>query len=278
MLSIKSLLAQAKDDLKNTSDSASLDAEVLLCFVLNKPRSYLRAWCDKVLSNDEQQGFFELVAQRQYGIPIAYLVGKKEFWSREFFITPDVLIPRPETELLIELSLERINQQSCRVLDLGTGSGIIAITLAAECPYIQVTAVDKSLAALDVAKHNAKHHQVHNIQFYQSDWFSELPLQHFDLIVSNPPYIAEQDCHLQQGDVRFEPDSALIAENNGLSDIQRIAAQAQQYLASSGHLLIEHGYQQMPAVQAIFHAEHYVNVLTYSDLSGHPRVTYGQRP
>ena len=279
MSSIKSLLANATNTLANHSDSPVLDAEVLLCFVLHKPRSYLRAWCDNTLTDQQQSDFTALIEQRQQGIPIAYLTGTREFWSRDFVVTPDVLIPRPDTELLIELSLELITKQKAvRILDLGTGSGIIAITLAAECPHAQVIAVDASLAALKVAQHNAQQHQLTNIAFYHSDWFANVPNQLFDLVISNPPYIDKDDEHLQQGDVRFEPKSALIANDDGLSDIKIIASAAQNYLVHSGHLLIEHGYNQARQAQAIFNALHYDKVHTYPDLSRQPRVTHGQKP
>ena len=279
MSTIKTLLAQAANTLSNHSDSPILDAEVLLGFVLGKPRTYLRAWCDNTLTDQQITAFEALVQQRQQGTPIAYLTGTREFWSRDFTVTPDVLIPRPDTELLIELSLELIpKNQAVKLIDLGTGSGIIAVTLAAECPNAHITAVDASLAALAIAKHNARHHQLTNIEFYQSDWFANVPKSLFDLVISNPPYIDPDDEHLQQGDVRFEPKTALIAEDQGLSDIQIIADKARSYLKPAGHLLIEHGYNQAPQVQAIFNALAYDKVQSYQDLSGQLRVTYGQKP
>ena len=279
MSTIKTLLAHAANTLSNHSDTPLLDAEVLLGFVLGKPRTYLRAWCDNTLTDQQQAAFAALITQRQQGTPIAYLTGTREFWSRDFRVTSDVLIPRPDTELLIELSLELIpKNQAVNLIDLGTGSGIIAVTLAAERPNAHVTAVDASLAALEVAKHNARYHQLTNIEFYQSDWFSNVPESLFDLVISNPPYIDPDDEHLQQGDVRFEPQSALIADNQGLSDIQIIADKARSYLTPQGHLLIEHGYNQAPQVQAIFNAMAYDKVQSYRDLSGQPRVTYGRKP
>ena len=279
MPTIKTLLANAANTLTCHSDSPLLDAEVLLGFVLGKPRTYLRAWCDNTLTDQQQAAFATLVQQRQLGTPIAYLTGTREFWSRDFKVTADVLIPRPDTELLIELSLALIpKNQAVQLIDLGTGSGIIAITLAAERPDARVIAVDASLAALAVAQHNARQHQLSNIEFYQSDWFSNVPKSLFDLIVSNPPYIDPEDTHLQQGDVRFEPKTALIAEDRGLSDIQIIADQARSYLKPAGHLLIEHGYNQATQVQAIFNARAYDKVQSYRDLSGQPRVTHGQKP
>ena len=279
MPTIKVLLAQASKTLAGHSDSPLLDAEVLLGFVLDKPRTYLRAWCDSTLTDQQLAVFAALISQRQQGTPVAYLTGTREFWSRDFKVTSDVLIPRPDTELLIELSLDLIpKNQAVNLIDLGTGSGIIAVTLAAERSNAHVTAVDASLAALAVAKHNARHHQLTNIEIYQSDWFSNVPKSLFDLVLSNPPYIDPDDEHLQQGDVRFEPQSALIADNQGLSDIQIIADNARRYLKPAGHLLIEHGYNQAPQVQAIFNALAYDKVQSYRDLSGQPRVSYGQKP
>ena len=279
MPTIKTLLSKATNTLTSHSDSPLLDAEVLLGFVLGKPRTYLRAWCDNTLTDQQIAAFNSLVQQREQGTPIAYLTGTREFWSRDFTVTIDVLIPRPDTELLIELSLELIpKNQAVKLIDLGTGSGVIAVTLAAERPNAQVIAVDASLAALNVAKHNAQQHQLTNIEFYQSDWFANVPEEQFDLVIGNPPYIDPDDEHLQQGDVRFEPKTALIADNQGLSDIEIIADKACGYLKSAGHLFIEHGYNQAAQVQAIFNALGYDKVQSYRDLSGQPRVTYGQKP
>jgi release factor glutamine methyltransferase len=279
MPTIKTLLAHATNTLAKHSDSPRLDAEVLLCFILNKPRSYLRAWCDNSLKDEQVAVFEELVQQRQQGTPIAYLTGTREFWSRDFTVTSDVLIPRPDTELLIELSLELIPKHKLfNIIDLGTGSGIIAITLAAECPNAHILAIDASLAALTVAQYNAQQHQLTNIEFYQSNWFCNVPDRQFDLVISNPPYIAKDDVHLQQGDVRFEPKTALIAEDYGLGDIKIIANTARRYLTPLGHLLIEHGYDQARQVQAIFNTLAYDKVQSYKDLSGNNRVTYGQKP
>lgn len=277
MHSIKSVLREAAGTLALVSDSALLDAEVLLCLALNKPRSHLRAWPDRQLPPEQLGIFTALLEQRRQGTPIAYITGNREFWSRDFQVTPDVLIPRPDTERLIELSLKLI-PANCpvKIIDLGTGSGIIAITLAAERPHAQVSAVDFSLAALRIAQLNADKHRINNIKFYQSNWFADVPDTPFDLIVSNPPYIAENDSHLQQGDVRFEPQTALSAAEQGLADIRVIAGAARNYLKPCGHLLIEHGYNQQQPVQALFKELHYDCVQTYADLSGQPRVTYGQ--
>jgi len=271
------VLAEAAAALAAVSDSAMLDAEVLLCLVLNKQRSYLRAWPDQQLQSEHLAAFKALLEQRHKGMPVAYITGNREFWSRDFQVTPDVLIPRPDTELLIELSLNLIPvNEPTKIIDLGTGSGIIAITLAAERPHAQISATDFSLAALRIAQLNADKHHISNIRLYQSDWFTDIPDTKFNLIISNPPYIAEDDGHLQQGDVRFEPQTALRAEDQGLRDIKIIADAARNYLEPCGHLLIEHGYNQQQQVQALFKNLHYGKVQTYADLSGQPRVTYGQ--
>lgn len=276
MGTLKSQLKATSRLLAACSESATLDAEVLLCHVLAKPRAYLRTWPERALSQSQQEVFQALVEQRLTGIPIAYLTGKREFWSREFLITPDVLIPRPDTECLVEHSLALIPpDRPHAIADLGTGSGIIAITLAVESPRAHVVACDASSAALAVAHANAERHQASNIRFYQSNWFADLPKQCFDLIISNPPYIDEHDPHLRQGDVRFEPMGALIAAEQGLADIKTIAKQARRWLTEDGYLLVEHGYDQQAAVQAIFKRFGYLKVRTYRDLSGQPRLTCG---
>ena len=269
---------QTATALLTESDSATLDAEVLLCLVLEKQRSYLRAWPDLNLPADLALQFWALIEQRKQGLPIAYLTGYREFWSRDFQVTPDVLIPRADTEILIELCLKLISTDNpCKIIDLGTGSGIIAITLAAERPLAELTGTDFSLAALAIAKANAKQHQISNVQFYQSEWFASVPNGKYQFIVSNPPYIAEDDEHLQLGDLRFEPRSALSAAESGLRDIRIIAKEAYQRLESGGYLLIEHGYDQQESVHRIFNDCHYQQIQTVTDLAGLPRVTYGQR-
>jgi release factor glutamine methyltransferase len=269
---------QTAAGLLTESDSADLDAEVLLCLVLEKQRSYLRAWPELDLPTELALQFWALIEQRQQGIPVAYLTGSREFWSRDFLVTPDVLIPRADTELLIELCLALIpTDKPCKIIDLGTGSGIIAITLATERPLAELTGIDFSMAALAIAKANAEQHQISNVQFYQSDWFESVPDGKYQIIVSNPPYIAEDDQHLQLGDLRFEPLSALSATESGLSDIRIIVNEAYARLESGGYLLIEHGYDQQQQVQGIFNDCHYHQVQTVTDLAGLPRVTFGQR-
>lgn len=276
-IDIHSALVLATQCLSKTSDSALLDAEVLLCHVLGKSRSHLRAWPEKKLTIAVQKQFEQLLTRRSLGEPIAYITGHKEFWSRCFKVTPDVLIPRPDTELLIELSLNLVkNKANTRIIDLGTGSGVIAITLAAERPDIDVIAIDSSEQVLSIARQNATTHKTNNIRFIQSNWFNEVTCTQFDLIISNPPYIAPQDPHLSQGDLRFEPEKALVAPDLGLKDIKNICNEARKYLASQGVLLIEHGFDQKEEVQNIFKSLAYSSIKTYADLSGNPRVTTGR--
>jgi len=273
--SIQSTLQQAYNQLKDVSESAWLDAEVLLCHCLNKPRSYLKAWPETELATNINARYQQLIAQRVQHKPVAYLTGTREFWSRPFKVTEDVLIPRPDTELLIEVSLPLIPQKDCRILDLGTGSGIIAVTLGLERPQATLIATDKSEAALQVAKENADHLGANNIQFRVSDWFSQLATETFDFILSNPPYINTRDKHLLQGDVQHEPKTALVAAQQGLADILTIVQQAPQHLNPGGHLLIEHGFDQQAAVQHIFSQAGFSTIQTHIDLAGNPRITSG---
>ena len=278
MTTLHSALNRAICQLKPHVDLAQLDSEVLLAHVIHKNRSYLRAWHDKSLSAAQLSTFQQLINQREKGIPIAYLTQQREFWSREFKVCPDVLIPRPETELLIELCLAQLpTNKACNILDLGTGSGIIAITLAAERPLAKVIACDYSQSALAIAKDNAQLHAIDNIIFYHSDWFKAIPHQSFDIIVSNPPYIASDDIHLTQGDVRFEPRCALIASEQGLGDIKTIIENAAAYLTAQGQVFIEHGYNQQLQVQAIFQQAKYAAIMTYTDLAHLPRVTAARK-
>ncbi|NYT46952.1 MAG: peptide chain release factor N(5)-glutamine methyltransferase [Candidatus Methanofishera endochildressiae] len=281
MTDIQSVLTSSASTLLGISDSADLDVEILLCQVLNKNRSYLRTWPEKLLSKAQLNQFTQLLEQRQQGQPIAYITGTREFWSRDFMVDPNVLIPRPDTETLIELCLQLIKQKpNASLIDLGTGSGIIAITLAAEYPQLQVSAVDSSYEALQIARKNAQLNQTPNINFLHSNWFDKIEVAHqrFDFIVSNPPYIAADDQHLQQGDVRFEPNSALIAEQQGLADIMHISEQSQHYLSHGGYLVFEHGYNQKQSVHEILNQYHFQNIHCLHDLSGQPRVSYAQKP
>jgi release factor glutamine methyltransferase len=277
MISIQSTLTAAYDALRHTSESAQLDTEILLCEVLEKNRAYLRTWPEQVLTQKQHDAFQLLLNKRSQGHPIAYITGQKEFWSRNFTVNQHVLVPRPETELLVELALDLLpDNKPGVVLDLGTGSGAIGLTVAAERPTTLVIATDNSQQALEVAKTNALQHKIDNIQFQLSHWFKQLDSQQFNLVLSNPPYIGAGDPHLSQGDVRFEPENALIAKQNGLQDIFEIAEAARQHLFPGGYLLVEHGYNQKQPVQSIFQKLNYTNINSYCDLAEQPRVMMGQ--
>lgn len=260
------------------SDTARLDAECLLCFVLDKPDVYLRTWPEMVLSAEQQIFFERLVLRREQGEPIAYIVEQKEFWSLNFKVNKHTLIPRPDTELLVQQVLDINKQQALKsILELATGSGAIAVSIATEFnainDIVKLLATDISEQALGVARFNAERYQ-QNIEFIESDWFNNIPKQQFDLIVVNPPYIEENDSHLTQGDVRFEPNAALVSGIDGLTAIRTIIKQAKSWLQPNGWLLVEHGYNQAAAVQKLFADCGYSAVKTKQDLSQVDRITY----
>jgi release factor glutamine methyltransferase len=256
-----------------------LEAEVLLGHVLNVPRSHLYAWPEIVLTQPQETHYQELLKRRKQGEPIAYLTGKKEFWSLELQITAATLIPRPETELLVELALARLspNSSSLPVIDLGTGSGAIALAIATERPQHRILATDNLPAALTVAQANARRLGIDNIEFLQSDWFTHLTTMPAAIIVSNPPYLATDDPHWQQGDLQYEPPQALVAGPDGLTAIRHLIERAPLYLADHGWLLLEHGYTQGEIVRKLFAQQGYVAVTTYKDLAGLERVTTGKK-
>ncbi len=252
-----------------------LELALLLLHVLNKPQSFLYAHPEYELTSEQLQQLETLVQQRVNGKPMAYILGQKEFWSLNFTVNEYVLIPRPETELLVETALQLLPNEPIHIADLGTGSGAIAIALAHERPNWQVIATDHSIPALQVAQHNAKQNNIYNIQFKLGSWCDALPKQKFHAILSNPPYIAEEDPHLQQGDLRFEPISALHSPNNGMADIATIATQARDYLLPGGLLMLEHGYQQGAEVRSLLQTLGYQHIQTKQDLAGLERVTFG---
>ncbi len=255
---------------------ARLDARVLAAHVLGVDAAWLVAHDTDPLSDTHVAAFESLLAQRLEGVPIAYLVGTREFYGRPFLVSPDVLIPRPDTELLVERALACLPpDQAMAVLDLGTGSGCIAITLALERPLARVTAVDRSAAALAMAQHNA---DLLNgrVEFLNSDWFAALGGRRFDLIVSNPPYIAAADLHLARGDVRFEPLTALAAGQDGLDDLRHLTRAAGAHLRPGGVLLLEHGYDQSDAIQALLRESGIRPPQSWADLSGILRVSGGE--
>ncbi|MCG8380086.1 MAG: peptide chain release factor N(5)-glutamine methyltransferase, partial [Proteobacteria bacterium] len=229
------------------------------------------------LSESDAQSLDELIDLRKQGYPIAYLINNKEFWSMKLKITADTLIPRPETELLVETALEKINKDdSCSIIDLGTGSGAIAIAIASERPLATVTATDINNNALQLAMENAKTHKTENITFKNSNWFEMEKDYFYDLILSNPPYISANDSHLAQGDVRFEPVSALVSGEDGLNDIKAIISDAIYHLKNEAWLILEHGFEQGNAVRSLMGENNIRNVSTIRDYSGHERITLGQ--
>jgi release factor glutamine methyltransferase len=253
-----------------------LEVRMLLEQVLAKASAWLIAHADEAVSIETGQAFAALAERRRQGEPIAYILGKREFYGLEFQVTRAVLIPRPETELLVELSLARIAADAAvRVLDLGTGSGAIAVTLAKLRPQARVTAVDVDYAALAVARANARRHKV-SVRFFCGAWFGALSGETFDLIVSNPPYVAAGDSHLAVGDLRFEPQRALVGGTDGLDCIRAVVASAGAHLRPGAWLLLEHGYEQAEASRALLEAHRYREVQTWPDLAGIPRVSGGR--
>ncbi|HHO68944.1 MAG TPA: peptide chain release factor N(5)-glutamine methyltransferase, partial [Gammaproteobacteria bacterium] len=227
------------------SDSPRLDAEVLLALVLGKPRSHLMAWPERELSAAEQAAFDGLVEKRRQGVPVAHLTGEREFWSLPLEVEPHTLIPRPDTELLVELALQRIPAgRRCRIADLGTGSGAVALAIASERPHSEVLATDRSPASLELARRNARRLGLRNLAFVCGDWCDALRDASLDLLVSNPPYIAEADPHLARGDLRHEPRQALAAGADGLDALRVLAEQASRVLRPGAWVLLEHGWEQ----------------------------------
>ncbi len=258
------------------SDSADLDAQLLLARLLDKPRSWLYTWPEQPLSPAQELAFANLVDRRRQGEPVAYLTGKRNFWKLELLVNPAVLIPRPETELLVELALELGQDQQGPVADLGTGSGAIALALGLERPDWQIHASELSDQALLTAMHNLQASGLQNVRLYSGSWFSPLPAIHFQLVVSNPPYIDAADPHLLQQELAFEPRMALVAGEQGLADLQQIAVEARAHLLPGGWLLLEHGWQQAEAVRLQLAQLGYSQILTKQDHGGRDRVTLGR--
>ena len=258
------------------SDSARLDAEILLCSVLKCERTHLYTHPEQALSKVEINSFNELIVLRTEGHPIAHLIQKKEFWSLELKVTADTLIPRPETEVLVETALSFVTADTeLNILDLGTGSGAIAIAIASERPTAKISATDTSEKALIIAKQNADSHKIENIEFKKANWFDK-ESHRYDIIVSNPPYMHDNDPHLMQGDVRFEPLSALASGNDGLDNLRTIIYESKKYLNNQAWLLVEHGYNQGEQVKLLFIENNFTSVSTIKDYDENDRVTIGQ--
>lgn len=275
-MSIRDALASATARLRHTSETPDLDAGLLLAHVLGRPRSYLIAHSGDALSDADAAAFAGLVERRGEGEPVAYLTGRKGFWSLELEVAPAVLVPRPETELLVELALARLPPETgLRAADLGTGSGAIALALASERPRLAVVATDAHPAALAMARSNAARLQLGNVEFREGDWFGAFTAdERFDLLVSNPPYVAAGDPHL--AGLGHEPRAALAAGEDGLDALRRIAAGAPAHLLPGGHLLLEHGAYQGAAVRGLLLEAGFEDVEIHSDLAGHDRVTLGR--
>ena len=256
--------------------SARIEIQCLLQKVLNVQRAFLLAHPERELNSAEINLYNNLLQRRLQGEPIAYILGEREFFGLNFKVTPATLIPRPDTELLVEMAIERITvPEHCTVLDLGTGTGAVALAIAWDCPQAAVLACDNSPAALAVARENARELGIANVSFVSSDWFSGLGEQRFSLIVSNPPYIAAGDPHLSSGDVRFEPAAALISGADGLDDIRRIVSSSSSHLHPGGWLLLEHGYNQAQQVRDLLQQHEFEDIFTSFDLSGIERVSGG---
>ncbi|KOR29965.1 hypothetical protein TI03_00840 [Achromatium sp. WMS1] len=277
MICLKTALNNAVHNLNpliSKGGNPRLEAELLLCAVLNRPRSYLATWPERPLSVSQKAAYNKLVQRRKNGEPIAYILGYKDFWTIKLHTTKDVLIPRPETELLVEIALQlHPTNKALEILDLGTGSGAIALALATERPTWRIHATDIAKAALAITSYNA---QMLNqpIQIHLGNWYTALPSQlRFDLIISNPPYIAENDPHLTQGDLAWEPQQALIAGIDGLEALRTLCNQCTQYLKPGGTILLEHGYNQAVAVRTLLQRAGLTNIQTWRDLIRYERVT-----
>ncbi len=275
---IRNLIRSASAGLATVTEAPQLEAELLLAHCLNKPRSYLYTWPERVPDTNQCQRFQQQVQARQQGWPVAYLLGEREFMGLRLQVTPATLIPRPETELLVEQALLHLPVQApARVLELGTGSGAIALAMAHVRPDLQITATDISGDALNMAQHNARQLGISTVNFLASDWFSALPAgMPFALIVANPPYIAAADPHLEQGDLRFEPQMALVSGADGLDAIRTIVQQAGRYLTPGGWLLFEHGFDQGPACCKLLQQAGYQAVDCLRDMAGLDRISLGQ--
>jgi release factor glutamine methyltransferase len=263
---------------EESSPTHALDAQVLLSHVLECNTAHLIAWPEKDLSEQQEIRYLQLIQQRQQGLPVAHLTGQREFWSLDFDVNNSTLIPRPETETLVEYILTKFGQnKQFALLDMGTGTGAIAIAIASEKSEWKIVASDIFEQALKLATSNSQKHGTDNVTFLQSDWFKNISMTDFDIIVSNPPYIAADDPHLQQGDVRFEPQSALSSGKTGMDDIEHLCAHAKNHLKNNGWLIVEHGYNQEQLVSDSFAENGFTQIEQVRDLSGHTRMTAGKR-
>jgi release factor glutamine methyltransferase len=258
------------------SDSAKLDVELLLAQVIGRDRSYLYTWPERPLTGDQLHLFDNWFNRRLRGEPVAHILGHRGFWTLELEVSPVTLIPRPDTELLVEIALELIVDDIAqpRIIDLGTGTGAVALALASELPRADVVATDFSVEVIELAERNRLRAGCANVTLCLSNWWSSVS-GHFHLVVSNPPYIAADDPHLVAGDLRFEPQSALVAEDRGLADLQSIIAGAPEHLSPGGRILLEHGWQQADAVRSLLKEAGFFDIFSRRDLAGHERISGG---
>ncbi len=278
-VTLRDVLADAARQLAQISDTPRLEAEILLAAALDQPRSVLFTWPERQPEPKPAACFAAWLQRRLAGEPVAYLLGRREFWSLELEVTPDTLIPRPETELLVELALKQLPaDRPVAVADLGTGSGAIALALAVERPLARIIATDCSATALKVARRNAQRLAMGNVEFRQGDWLQPLVGERFDLIASNPPYIAVPDPHWRQGELRFEPSTALVAGVDGLDALRIIIAQTPVYLKPKGWLFLEHGHDQGEIVLFLLREKGFVAVSDHQDIVGISRVCAGRWP
>lgn len=269
-------LAHAIKKISAISETPRLEAELLLAHVLKVSRVYLHTWPEREINADSLSQFAEFIARRCRGEPLAYILEVKEFWSLELLVTPDTLIPRPETEMLVELILNYLPKEKvCKLVDLGTGSGAIALAIAKERPHWQIIATDRLSEPLQIAKLNAQRHHINNVLFVQASWLRGFAMQSFDAVVSNPPYIAENDAHLSSLELKYEPQTALVAANEGFAAYEEIIAQAPDYLLNDGFLLVEHGQRQGNKIQELMRNHHFKNIKQHYDLAGIDRVCSG---
>lgn len=277
-MNIRQALQQASKQLADSSPSAMLDSQVLLTHVLQCNTAHLAAWPEKTLSDTQLADFLQLLKQRQQGVPVAHLTGSREFWSLDFSVDDSTLIPRPETETLVEFILEKFADiDRLKLLDMGTGTGAIAISVAKQKPDWKIIASDVSEQALSLAAKNSSDNLTANVTLVHSNWFDAIAQDDFNIIVSNPPYIASDDPHLSQGDVRFEPRSALSSGETGMDDIEHICSQAKDHLLKNGWLIVEHGYNQKQLVSDCFTRNGFKEIEQRQDLSGHTRMTAGKK-
>lgn len=276
-LTYRGLLDQATQSLYESCETPRIDSEYLLQHVIQQSMAWLISHGDSPATSSHIRDFMALIDERAKGVPVAYLMGYREFWTLKLNVSEHVLIPRGDTEVLVEQAIERIpRSEPTKVIDMGTGSGAIALSIAKERPNASVVATDKHSEALDIARSNSTLNNIKNVDFLISDWFSNIGNEKFDLIASNPPYVEAGDPHLQRGDLRFEPNTALVAKDQGLGDLNSIITQAPSHLKPNGWLIVEHGFNQATQVEEMMRASGFQNVSLYADLNHLPRCTAAQ--